>query len=208
MRTHRCMIMVLAVLALGGVAQANLLLNAGFELADSGGSATNWWTYNAAGTRLSWAAYNGTYGAAFFTANNQYGGLGQDVATNLNVGDSLTLSIYGKAETGYNVTDTYVELQFFTGGTMTYALTNNVYSSLIQSFNTWNQITLTRTNTASGITMVKPVIAYSGCTITENGHTAQWDDADLTVIAIPEPATTGLLDLAGAALLVFRRVRR
>jgi hypothetical protein len=208
MRRHALRTMILALVAACGAAQANLLLNAGFELPDGGGSATNWWTYSAAGTRQSWAAYNGTYGAAFFTAGNQYGGIGQDVATNLNNGDVLTLSLYGKAETGYNVSDTYIELQFFTGGSMTYALTNNVYSALTQSMNTWNQISVVRTNTVSGITMVKPVIAYTGCTIPDAGHTAQWDDVDLAVQAIPEPTVAGLLVLAGAALFAFRRTRR
>jgi hypothetical protein len=208
MRRHALRIVMFVLASACATAQANLLLNAGFELTDSGGSATNWWTYNAAGTRLNWAVHSGTYGAAFYTANNTYGGIGQDVAASLNNGDVLTLSLYGKAETGYNVTDTYIELQYFTGATMTYALTNNVYSALTQSMDTWNPITVIQTNTVSGITMVKPVIAYSGCTITENGHTAQWDDGDLTVQAIPEPATAGLLVLAGAALVAFRRMRR
>lgn len=200
--------LILALIAACGAAHANLLLNPGFELADNGGAATNWWTYNAAGTRLTWATHNGTYGAAFYTAGNEYGGIGQDVATNLNAGDILTLSFYGKAETGYTVFNSYIELQFFTGGAMTYAVTNNVWSGLTNAMNTWNHITVVQTNTVSGITMVKPVIAYSGCTITEPGHTAQWDDLDLTVQAIPEPATAGLIGMAGLAFLAFRRMRR
>jgi len=169
----------------------NLLLNPGFETADETGlQATNWWHYTAdsSGTLVDWAKRSGNYGAAFHTANQTYGGFGQDVSVALNGNDIVTFSIYGRGEAGYDVTNTTLGIDFYRTTAAATALVCqvalNVYSQLATN---WTRLALVYTNPFSGITRIVPRVDYADCTNLLAGRTAQWDDAALSLYRWPEP---------------------
>ena len=159
---------------------ANLLLNPGCEDADGAGLATNWWYYGAAG-RADWANRNpqwGTWGNAFFPAGNAWGGFGQDVPVDTEKGNIFQFAISGKAETNFTNEKTTIGMEFWSGGTLSYAVTQHVYAALDAARNEWVYIALTHTNTVPGVTMVKVRCDFADCTIPGGTTlaTCQWDD--------------------------------
>lgn len=203
----RVLTVVCSVVALAVGAHANLLLNPGFENG-SGEEATGWWRYELAG-RQSWGARSGSYHHTWYGwVNDWYGGFGQDVTQNVSIGDVVQFSIWGNSETGFvsSIQEAIIKLEFWSGGTLSYAVTNNVYSDLVNNRNTWIKLGITHTNTASAITMIKPVIGF-GHALGYGTSAVKWDDANLDVI--PEPTVVGLLGIRTAlATLCRRRVRK
>lgn len=195
------------IAGMAGLASANLLLNPGFE-SGSGNDATSWWRYENAG-REPWAARNGSYGMAWWSWADWYGGFGQDVSVSLGVGDIVQFSIWGNAETGFvakaGQQEAWLKLEFWSGAVKSYEVTQSVYNGLVGSYNTWNLYSLTVTNNQSGITMVKPIVGF-GNVVGYNSAAVKWDDASLVVI--PEPAAVGLVGLGGLVIAALRRCRR
>jgi hypothetical protein len=194
----------LAVIGCAFSASANLLLNPGFENG-SGNDATSWWRYQNAG-RENWANRSGLYGMAWWSWSDWYGGFGQDVSVSLGVGQVVQFTIWGNAETGFvgkvGQEEAWVKLEFWNGGTMSYAITNSIYNQLVGNYNNWTLYSLTHTNTASGITMVKPIVGF-GNVVGYNNGAVKWDDASLDVI--PEPAAVGLV---GVGVIMVASLRR
>ena len=213
----RAFVFGVLMLAVVGVASANILLNPGFEIGNAGGGAvaSNWWAYNNCGTEP-WANRTGSNGMAFWSWDNgAYGGFGQDVSTNLFATDVLTFSIYGLAQDQFESTEseTWLAIEYWTNGASTWTRQDklDVYSGLIGDRNNWNQYTLITTVNLENVEMVKPIVG--GGAFTNNGiagdRAVMWDDSDFTVTnAIPEPTVAGLLGLAGLLICALRRARK
>ena len=212
MRRWLSLVGVVAVLSLVYVASANLLVNPGFEIGPGGGGTPDgWFKYNEVGQE-GWANQTGTNGMAFWNWNNGiYGGFFTDVSSNVNVGAVVNFSIWGNAEANYRSSDseTWLKIEWWTNGGSTWTMqsTLDVYGALTANPNTWNQYTLTVTNTLANVVTIKPLVGFGGGTNLALGSSAaKWDNADLTITdAIPEPTIAGLLGFAG---LLFCAVRR
>ena len=204
---------IIVALALACVASANLLVNPGFEIGAAGGQvATNWWDYDGSGVE-SWAWRSGTNGYALQGWNNGWWGwFGQDVSSNMIVGDVITFSIWGLAESGFTSfgNEAYMALELWTNGAATYTVkvTNNIYWGLTGNRENWAMYTLSFTNSIAGLNLIKPLINSGGWTSGLVGNQAlKFDDADLT-IAIPEPTMAAMLGFAGLIFLAARRMVR
>ena len=165
----------------------NLLKNPGFEIGSAGGGVpTDWWKYENAGQE-SYAARNGTNGMVWQCWAAWYGGFGQDVYVNLGVGDVVTFSIWGLAETGFvsSASEAWMMLELWSGGTYVGKFaSNSVYARLVGNYETWNEYSITYTNTTAGITLVKPMLGYGSAM--GYGHAAvMWDDASFSVQSRP-----------------------
>jgi hypothetical protein len=217
---------VAIVAALAGAASANLLQNAGFENSSAGGAAAdNWWSYSGPGSpgdtayvgAESWASRSGTNGMVLkaWNGNGIFGGYGQDVATNLSVGDVITFSIYGSAEPEFTSTtsEAWLKMEFWNGASKSYESQLSVYGGLTGARDSWNQYTFILTNNVAGITTIKPIVGWGNNStngwVDPINAAVKWDDADLTVAgAIPEPTVAALLGLAGLLLTAVRRRAR
>lgn len=205
---------VLAVVAVAGVlaltASANLLVNPGFETgAGFGATPDGWWKYNEAGQET-WAWRTGTNGMAFWSwSNGTWGGFGQDVVSNVQVGAVLTFSIYGLAEADFQSTEgeTWLKVEYWNGGSLLGDSGEyNVYSTLTGGRDNWHLLTFVTTNTLSGVTTVKPIVGGGSFTNVGGSQSVKWDDADFTIgDAIPEPTIAGLLGFAGLLIAALRR---
>ena len=204
---------VLIALGLIGVASANILVNPGFEIGTAGGAATpdGWWKPNNSAGTETWAAQSGTNGFAFFswTADN-WSYLLQDVYTNAVAGEVVTFSIWGQAQ---NFTSTgsecYMKLEFWQGGTLAYTVTNSVYDAIVADRFDWNQYSMTATVAVDNVTLIKPMFGYGQTGATMGGDQAVlWDNADLTIAAIPEPMSAMLLGIGLYGVAWTRRLVR
>ncbi len=212
MRRSMAAVGLVLVLALAGVVSANLLQNPGFEIGSAGGATpTNWWKYDQCGQE-NWANHTGTNGMAFWSwQNGVWGGFGQDVVTNLSVGDTITFSIYGLFEANYSSStkETWLKIEYWTNNASTWIRQDSysVYDYLAANRETWNQVAFVSTNVTPNVTMIKPIVGYGGGTNQSlSNQSVKWDDADLTVI--PEPAIATLLGFAGLLILAARRLVR
>jgi hypothetical protein len=213
----RSILVVIVALAVVLTASANLMLNPGFETAEGGSgmwgrTPLNYWGGNAASSE-GWAGRTGTNGVAFWSWDNgTYAYFGQDVSTNMILGDVITFSIFARAEADFRSSslETRIELEVWTnGGAASYTarVTNDVYSALIGSPGVWNQYTIMYTNQFSGMTVVKPVISGGGFTNRGGSQAVTWDDSDMTVV-IPEPTIAALMGFGGLLFLAVRRMTR
>lgn len=213
---------IVVVLALACVASANLLTNPGFEVGGQGGAwglfgtagtntvAVGYWNYGGAEV-ANWATHSGTGGVAMQNWwSGAYGGFGQDVMTNMLVGEVVTFSAWGQSEVNYTSTtkETWMKIEFWQGGTMVGNPQYDVYDILEANQGNWVQLTMQVTNTFSGITMIKPMIGFGNGMDPGTGTSAgKWDDLDVTV-AIPEPTMAALLGFSGLIFLAARRMIR
>ena len=208
---------IVVVLALACVASANLLINPSFETASDGTglqgrTPTNWWGWQH-GSSEGWAARTGTNGIAFWSWDNgEYAGFGQDVVSNLVIGDVISFSIWGKAEPQFqsSSSEMWLQLEIWTNGAAaayTLKVTNSIYSALVGAPNTWNQYRIGFTNNIAGLSLIKPMVGGGGFTNMGGSQAVMWDDADMT-IAIPEPTMAALLGFSGLIFLAARRMAR
>ena len=164
---------------------ANLLANPGFETGPAGsGTPASWWKYDGCGQE-SWAGRTGTNGMAFQSWNpGGWGGFGQDVTVSVAVGDVLTFSIWGLAETNFrsSASEAWLKIEYWTNGATAWtrqdALT--VYNGLITRPNQWNQYTFVATNSLPNVNLVK-VIVGGGNFVGGNTAAVKWDDAEFSV---------------------------
>jgi hypothetical protein len=208
---------VIVALAVVLTASANLMLNSDFEIASGGAgmwgrTPANHWGYNAGGSE-GWAARTGTNGVAFWSWDNgTFAGFGQDVSTNMILGDIITFTIYGRAEADFRSSslETRIEMEIWTNSgaaSYTVKVTNDIYSALIGSPGNWNQYTLKYTNQFAGMTLIKPIVSGGGFTNRGGSQAVTWDDTDLTVV-IPEPTIAALMGFGGLLFLAVRRMAR
>lgn len=205
----RKLMLVVAMMALAGVASANLLVNPGFEVGPGGGGTPDdWWKYNETGQE-SWAAQTGTNGMAFWSwSNDTWGGFGQDVVQAFGSSDVLSFSIWGLAEVNFesSIDETWILLEFWQDGNTTWTRQDrlDVYGILTGNAGVWNQVTLITTVNLANVTMIKPIIGGGGFTNNNVGNQAVfWDNANFYVI--PEPTAVVLLGLGGLLACMLRR---
>ncbi len=165
------------VVAAGG---ANLLLNPGFEIGDAGYGAQpdNWWHFGSSGNE-GWAARTGTTGYGFWSwGAGDWAFFGQDAPVSLDAGDEVTFTIWGLAQEGFasSGNEAYIKLEFFSGPTMMYVVTNHIYNQMIGNYDEWTQYSFTFANTTDGITMVKPIVGSGGWD-PSGSPAVMWDDA-------------------------------
>ncbi len=206
------LVAALFLLAVPRSSTANLLVNPGFEIGIASGATPDaWWKYDQTGQE-SWAPRTGTNGMAFWAwGNGVWGGFGQDVSTNMLMGEIVTFSIWGLAEANYMSTtpETWLAIEWWTNGASTWTKQDKVeyYSELTAVRDTWTNLTLIRTNTLNNVNMIKPIVGFGGGTNRSlPSQSAKWDDADLTII--PEPTIAGLLGFAGLLFVAMRRMTR
>ena len=202
---------ILMVLGLIGVASANILYNPGFEIGQTGGTPDGWYINGSAGTE-SWAAQSGTNGVGFWSwTSGNWGYTLQDVYTNTSAGDVVTFSIWGQAENfSSTASECYLKLEFwYNSSTWAYTITNSVYDAITADRFDWNQYTVVGTVDVTGITLVKPVFGYGQADSSMGSDMAvKWDNADLTVAAIPEPMSAMLLGIGLYGVAWIRRLVR
>ena len=209
---------MVVVFGLASVASANLLVNPGFETGTTGGDsggfggavAPGYWSDNSLSVE-NYAAHSGTNGVSFHNWwNGAWGYFGQEIYTNLVIGDVVTFSTWGLFEPNYtsSTKETWMKIEFWQGSTMAGAMQYSIYDTLASNRSTWNQVTVLATNTYSGVTLIKTMIGYGQGTNLELGSSAGWfDDLDVTV-AVPEPTMAAMLGFAGLIFLAARRVVR
>lgn len=220
MRT--CVLSAVVVLALAVTASANLLQNPGFEMTTNGdygaGWATNWTRGNDWGiSRQNWGSPSqrpGSTNDIWWESwrDGGWGWMNQNVYTNAVVGDVATFTIWGCVEQGFSssASEAYMTIEFWTNdANKSFEKRWDFYSTLMANRGAgWQQYTLVATNTALGVTLVKPLLG-SGQWSTNYGGTSfavVWDDADLTIV--PEPTIAALLGFGGLLFLAVRRVAR
>ena len=167
--------------ALSISSRGGLLQNDGFEVEYPSGQSTNWWWYGEAG-RATWAMRSGAAGQAFYAASTNFGGFGQDVPVDISKGRVFTFTIYGKAEANYTNGETTVGMEFWTGSTQRYTVTQNVYAQLDANRDAWTQISLVETAEVTDVDLIKIRCDFSDCWIPigTSAGTCQWDDSSLT----------------------------
>jgi len=133
MRLGRFLIVSLFVLALcpPSARSANLVLNYGLEDPYTNAApATNWWYYSDC-TRETWAAMPPSkWGNGFWSGSNGRGGFGQDVPVMLHRGSVFVFAASARAEQNYTNLDTSMSMEFWSGASHRYTITNNVYDAL------------------------------------------------------------------------------
>ena len=202
-------LLLASFLPAAGVSGASLLTNPGFEDEGPAGLATNWWYYGPSSVgRASWANRNvlwGNWGNAFYAAGNAYGGFGSDVTVDSTRGSVFTFQISGKGELNYTNENTTVGMEFWSGASFRYAITQNVYQALAASRDQWVFLTLTHTNTDASVNLVKVRCDFAGGLIPSGTSlaTCQWDDGRLyqgVVRTASVPQQAKFEPLAGAYL--------
>jgi hypothetical protein len=164
---------------------ANLLANPGFETGPAAsGSPAGWWKYDGCGQE-SWAGRTGTNGMAFQSwTPGGWGGFGQDVSMTVAVGDVLTFSIWGLAETNFRSStgETWLKFEYWTNGATAWTRQDSltVYSGLITRPNQWNLYTFAATNTLPNVNLIK-VLVGGGNFVGGNTAAVKWDDAELAI---------------------------
>jgi hypothetical protein len=157
----------------------NLLQNPGFEEQDGGNAnnALHWWRYDNAG-RNDWAGRGSAQGMAWWAWAVWYGGFGQNVDVDLDDGDVVVFTIWGNAETGFVSTTSkaWIQMEFWSGGSLVYAETNSIYSQLVGDYNTWTEYRFPYTNTVDNITEVRIGLHYADAAGYEDAA-VRFDDA-------------------------------
>lgn len=163
----------------------NLLANPGFEIGPAaGGAPAGWWKYDGCGQE-SWAGRSGTNGMVFQSwTPGGWGGFGQDVAMNVAVGDVLTFSLWGLAETNFrsSANEVWLKFEYWTNGATAWTRQDSltVYNGLITRPNQWNQYSFIVTNTLPNVNMIK-VLVGGGNFVGGGTAAVKWDDAELSV---------------------------
>lgn len=161
----------------------NLLGNPWFEEDESFGS--SWFSWGDCGVE-EWAFESGSNGVALYGwMTNGFGGFGQDVAVVSDIaGDVYSFRIDGMAEVGFGSASAGVELlmEFWSGASLKYAVTNNVYAALTSSVGDWNTYMLVWTNVDTSVNMVRVLLAAEEYAPSAPYCASMWDNAGLEVL--------------------------
>lgn len=193
------MVVVLAVAAT--VAQANLLLNYGFE---SALSASDWSATWGAGqfTRQTWnTPPEGSYAIYLYggwSGGDTWGGGLQAVNSGITAGNTYDLSASFYSDNGWSSASQMLKLEFFDGSATLLAAYTNTLSGLPDA--SW------ATRSVSGLAPAGSAYAqvvFEGSGFGANGVLGA-DNFSLTQQVIPEP-TVAMLGLVGGAVALFLR---
>ena len=172
---------------LSTIATANLLTNGDFDDPTEG---LGWSKWGDSGF-VSWAAQSGAYGFVLYGwMTNGCGGLSQEVAVaSHSAGDVYTFQLDGMSDGGFASSSARVELQleFLSGTTLVYEVTNNIYSDLTSSSNLWNTYALVWTNHNTSVDIVRVVLTADSFTANPGGYVL-WDNASLDAFDLSVPA--------------------
>jgi len=182
------------------ITTANILEDPGFE----DGTA---WSYSDAGQE-GWAARDWSYGGAFWSwIAGVTSEISQTVTVDPSDGKIYEFSIYGNAEVNMSSSANFIALilEFWEGGTLDSAITNNIYSDLTANRDIWRYQTLVATNLSDDITSVKMMLMGLAWNGSGGNQATKWDDVYLKQTIVPEPI--GLLCFGFVGLLAFLRSR-
>jgi hypothetical protein len=197
-----------AVFAMSGIASATLLTNGDFSQDDgvSSMNALGWDEYNSQSGGGGWVNRetnaNGPYGDTnnFHYAMGMWAGYGATVSQDVAIPDDgmgYELTADNSLDAWW-MNSAYLRLEFYGGGTLLNVNESAHWSQPNYDVGTaWANYSLKGTAPAGSDT-VRVILGSYG-----EGGTARFDNAVL--VAIPEPATIGLLGLAGGGLVLFRR---
>ncbi|HBA84494.1 MAG TPA: hypothetical protein DCZ95_10410 [Verrucomicrobia bacterium] len=159
----------------------NLLVNPGFE-EGAGAAATGWFCTADAG-REAWAWMNGVAGMAFWSWNASYGSFGQFVEAKFDAGQVVTFTIWGNAEPNFTslTSEGFMKIEFWSGASMAYAVTNDIYAQLLANAGNWSPFRFTCTNSANGITRIAPMIVSGNWGGSCSSCSLKWDNATLSL---------------------------
>ncbi|MBN1269925.1 MAG: hypothetical protein JXB04_10070 [Kiritimatiellae bacterium] len=164
----------------------NLLQNPSFEIGNGGYGAmpSNWWG-NGEGGNEAWSEVRtGTNVYGFWSwKTNWYANFGQDAYVDVDDGDVLTFTIWGRANPGFasSNSEAWILLELWTGGSLTHTASNSIYAQLVGNPDTWTQYRLVYTNTTDGITLVKPIVGSGGWDPQGGSESLMFDDASLAL---------------------------
>lgn len=196
MMTKTLSILFLAVAALAMPCQSQLL-NTGFETSDGGSGAQNWgnWFNGGAGVsqqRVTSVFHSGGASAnTHFTSDidNDLGAWLQDI-TGWNVGDTINASIWAKSNISGGAYG-QLAIEAVGGGGI-------IWGPSLGGTADWTQLQQSLVVPA-GTTQLK-LLAVHANTANSTGD-LWWDDASVTINAIPEPSTVALLGLGFVGIL-------
>jgi len=193
-------LIVMTALALGGgIAQANLLVNGGFE-----DGTTSWTGPWGNGTVENWnTPPEGT--EAFYLKGNWAGsGTNEGIlqatgAGSITPGSSYTVSGSFYLDNGWTASAQGVKLEFFdSGNNLLGGFTNSLGDLTASQWNT-RSLTATAPNNSSYAQVVFEVTGAGA------GGVLGADNLGLSAQAVPEPTSAALFGLIGVGLVLFRR---
>lgn len=186
---------ILGALLFTGVSVQADLLNAGFETNSGGGGSADWWSDSGAAGTEGWANHSGSWGMAAVGWSSNFASFHQDAAGTAD--REYTFSIWINKDASFEAGAVDLMLEWYDSGSLLLgSATNSVYSSLNDTWQQFNLVATSPTDTAT-------VRAKLDVTDITAGGAAKFDDADLDVTAIPEPATMAFI-LLGMGLVAIR----
>lgn len=199
MRSINMLAMAAATVLLGaGSLQAGVLANSGFE--DGAGTAATSWV--GAGQRMAAAANTGSYGQSVVVGMAQEARVQQDTAIGtITAGQTYNVTVDLKAVTDIVAADTQIWVQWF-NSTTGFVGQNFTNVNLTSSYATYTYSDLIAPTGADWASVFFRVATGA---VDGAGGTIYVDNFDMSTNAVPEPASLGLLSIAGLGLLRRRR---
>jgi hypothetical protein len=207
MRMHQILVPCVVVGLLAGAARA-AILNPGFEVGDASGGdfygGTSWGAFNDNWTTNDFAR-SGTQSLKVFGPFFQFGGAGAVQAQPAVPGTSYTASGFIMSPTGDRINGTnfaVVKLEFLNASNAVIgAVESTQFTATSDPADTWAARSATGVAPA-GTVNAQIVLVHVQLNNPVTGGAVFFDDTDLSLTVIPEPAlgTAGLLVLGGMAL--------
>ena len=191
------------VIALGGIAQANMVPNASFEVADTAGTMPDAWTVLQAPGKVVWSteAHTGSKSMEL-QYNNPEAIISPTDRIAVTAGTEYTFSAWLKSTNGAEAVGPNARLKWFDAAgdvvEIDYGWNNWQWYAVTAPIE-WTELTAVTIEAPAGAATVEYAWLYTWKGDQTSG--VYIDDVSMT----PEPATMGLLALGGLALLRRRR---